>query len=239
MSAKALFESLGDRAGIEHGLFIGYLDREMRSDRVGKLGIVVDLGDRGHDLRRDLLVELDVAFELGDDRPGERFHLDLVEGVVGDRLGPRFIEILAAGIALHLGANLSLDQNLDRTVGKLQELKNRCERAGREDRFRRRIVVGGRHLRRKKDELVGPHDLFESANRFLAADEKRHDHVRENHDVAERQDRIGVDRAGASGLALLGHYIILSGEVLIYIEEMAARRFSFKKAAAAPTASRN
>jgi hypothetical protein len=35
----------------------------------------------------------------------------------------------------------------------------------------------------------------------------------------------------------LGHYIILSGEVLIYIEEMAALRLSFKTAA--PTASRN
>ncbi len=143
----------------------------MRSDRVGKLGIIVDLGDRCHDLRRDLLVELDVAFELGDDRPGERFHLDLVEGLVGDCLGVGFIEILGARISLHFGANLSLDQNLDRTVRKLQELKNRSERAGRKDRFRRWIVVGGRHLRRKKDELVGPHDLFESANRFLAADE--------------------------------------------------------------------
>jgi hypothetical protein len=64
--------------------------------------------------------------------------------------------------------------------------------------------------------------------------------MRKNHNVAERQNRIGVDRAGASGLALLGHYIILSGEFLIDIEEMAARRFSFKKAsAAATTASRS
>jgi hypothetical protein len=60
-----------------------------------------------------------------------------------------------------------------------------------------------------------------------------------NHNVAERQNRIGVDRAGASGLALLGHYIILSGEFLIDIEEMAARQFSFKKASAAPAASRS
>jgi hypothetical protein len=37
----------------------------------------------------------------------------------------------------------------------------------------------------------------------------------------------------------LGHSIILSGEILIYIEEMAARWFSFKKASAAPTASRS
>src|SRR4029077_12918774 len=109
--------------------------------------------------------------------------------------------------------------------------KNRSERAGCKDRFRRRIVVGGRHLRRKKDELVGLHDLFESANRFLAADEKRHDHMRKNHDVAERQNRIDVYRAGASGLSLWGHChsIILSGEFLIYIEEMEARRFPFKK----------
>jgi hypothetical protein len=60
-----------------------------------------------------------------------------------------------------------------------------------------------------------------------------------NHNVAERQNRIGVDRAGASGLALLGHYIILSGEFLIDFEEMAARRFGFKKASASPTAPRS
>ena len=120
ISARHFSRLLAIEAGIEHGLFIGYLDREMRSDRVGKLGIIVDLGDRSHDLRRDLLVELDVAFELGDDRAGERFDLDLVEGLVGDRLGLSLVEILGARIALHLGANLSLDQHLHRAVGKLQ-----------------------------------------------------------------------------------------------------------------------
>jgi hypothetical protein len=63
--------------------------------------------------------------------------------------------------------------------------------------------------------------------------------MRKNHNVAEWQNRIGVYRAGASGLALLGHYSILFGEFLIYIEKMAARRFGFKKASAAPTASRS
>src|ERR1019366_3632797 len=42
-----------------------------------------------------------------------------------------------------------------------------------------------------------------------AADEKRHDHVRENHDIAQRQDRIVFYRAGACRLARLGHFSIL------------------------------
>jgi hypothetical protein len=36
------------------------------------------------------------------------------------------------------------------------------------------------------------HDVFECANGFLAADKQRHDHVRENNDVAQRQHGIGM-----------------------------------------------
>src|SRR5437773_1147961 len=35
-----------------------------------------------------------------------------------------------------------------------------------------------------------PHDPLERADRLLAADEQRHDHVREHYDVAKRQHRI-------------------------------------------------
>ena len=53
-----------------------------------------------------------------------------------------------------------------------------------------RIVVGRVDLRGEQDLLVLLHDLIERANGLLAADKKRRGHVRENDDVAQRQDRI-------------------------------------------------
>ena len=44
-------------------------------------------------------------------------------------------------------------------------------------------------LRGEEDLLVARHRLFERADRLLAADEERHDHVREDDDVAQRQQR--------------------------------------------------
>ena len=45
--------------------------------------------------------------------------------------------------------------------------------------------------------LVRAHHLFERLDRLLAADEERHDHVREDDDVAQRQDR---DRSAVAWL---------------------------------------
>ena len=66
-----------------------------------------------------------------------------------------------------------------------------------------RIVLGGVLLRDQQDLLVVLHHRFERADRLLAADEQRHDHVREDDDVAQRQDgqQIGAPRRGLDALA--------------------------------------
>src|SRR5262249_19570013 len=56
--------------------------------------------------------------------------------------------------------------------------------------------IGGVLLRGEQNERVGAHHLFERLDRFLASDEQRHDHVREDDDVAQRQHRIGPGLAG-------------------------------------------
>src|SRR4029450_4851799 len=68
----------------------------------------------------------------------------------------------------------------------------------------RRIVVGGVLLRRQQNEGVRPHHFLKGADRLLAADEERHDHVRENDDVAQRQHRIGPDFSRHQSWAWLG-----------------------------------
>ena len=97
-------------------------------------------------------------------------------------------EIRIVEEAVDLGAGIALDQDLDRAVGQLQELQHAGHRADPIDVVDARIVLAGVLLRHQKDLLVVAHDLLERADRFLAPDEQRHDHVGEDDDVAQRQD---------------------------------------------------
>ena len=78
--AHRLLQPLADGERAEHFLLLGDLDREMRGDGVGELGIVVDLAGRADHFGRDLLVELHVVLEVGDDRARQRLDLDLLFG---------------------------------------------------------------------------------------------------------------------------------------------------------------
>ena len=88
------------------------------------------------------------------------------------------------------GAVAALDQHLDRPVRQFEQLEHRADGADRVDVGGRRIVLRGILLGDEQDLLVVLHHVFERAHRFLAADKQRHDHVREDDDVAKGQDRI-------------------------------------------------
>jgi hypothetical protein len=195
--SPSTFSSRSVTMGVSRiSLLVGNLDREMRSDGVGELGVVLDLLDHADDFRRHLLVELHIAFELVDDRARHRFGLDLIAGGIrdDDRFG--LVIFLAIGVLLDLGARGAFDQHLHGAVGQLEELQHARERADVIDGVRRRIVVGGVLLCRQQNERVRAHHLFERLDRLLAADEQRNDHVREHDDVPQRQHRIGPAFAG-------------------------------------------
>src|SRR5262249_27249595 len=78
------------------------------------------------------------------------------------------------------------------------------------DGVRSGIIVTGVLLRRKQDLLVGTHHLLERIDRLLAPDEQRHDHIGEDDDVAQRQDRIDIFAAFVPGLSDLAHGLSLS-----------------------------
>src|ERR1700733_5975129 len=177
----------------------------MGGDSVGELAIVVDLIDRGHDFRRNPLVELHVALELGQDSARQGFGLDLFDRLVSDRQGLSLEEPVARHEPSYLGARRAFDEHLDRAVGQLEQLQNARQRAGGENGVGRGIVVGRVLLGRKQNRLVGLHHLFERANRLLAPDEQWNDHVREHDDVAQWEDRIDVERTGDDGLVLVGY----------------------------------
>ncbi len=161
----------------------------MRGDRVGQLGRIVDLVDRDQHLGRDLLVELDVLLELGDHRARQGFQLARLAVFLAQHVGRRLEEGRVLGEAGDLGAGAAFDQHLDRAVGQLQQLENGGQGADAIDVVGGGIVLGRVLLRHQQDLLVVLHHIFEGANGFFATDEKRDDHVGENDDVAERQNR--------------------------------------------------
>jgi len=63
------------------------------------------------------------------------------------------------------------------------------------------IVLGRIELRDQEDAFVRGHRAFQRRHRFVAADEERHDHVREDDDVAQRQDGIGFAHSNSTGRA--------------------------------------
>ena len=177
----------GDR--LQQFLLLRDLQRQMRGDGIGELAGVFDLIKRNKDFRRDLLVQLYVLLELFDHRPRERFELVGLLLLVVDRIGFGLEELLGPGEPGDPRPPRPLDQHLDRAVGQLEELQHRADGAQGVDILRPGIVLARVFLGDQEDLLVVVHHVFQRANRLLAADEKRHDHVREYDDVPQRKQR--------------------------------------------------
>ncbi len=190
--AHHLLKALGDGQRFQDALAVGNLDGEMRCHGVGELREIRDLLNDAHHLGGNLLVQLHIALEVGHDRTRQRFRLDALGVDVGKGDSFGFIEISAIGILAGLGALQTLDQHLHGAVGQFQELQHAGERADLIDGIRSRIIIGRILLRREEDQRIVLHHLFERLDRLLAADEQRHDHMREDDDVAKRQHRIGM-----------------------------------------------
>ena len=148
-------------------------------------------------LLRDLAVELDVLLERGLDAAHQRLELDARLGALLDRLDTHQEAGLGRLEAADARAALALDQHLHGAVGQPHELDDRADGSELED-VRRVGIVGLRvALCGQHERAAARHRLVERAHRLLAPDEKRHDHVREDDDVAQRQQRqdVGVERA--------------------------------------------
>lgn len=85
----------------------------------------------------------------------------------------------------------ALNQNLDRSVRQFQQLEHGADGTDRIDVLGTGIVLRGVLLRDQQNLLVFAHDVLKGANRLFTPHEQGNDHVREDNDVAQRQD--GVD----------------------------------------------
>ena len=75
-------------------------------------------------------------------------------------------------------------QHLHRAVGQLEQLQDGSSGAHGVNVGRRGLVLGRVLLGHQKNLLVVLHGVFQRPDRLIAADEQRHDHVGEDHDVA-------------------------------------------------------
>ena len=187
-----LLQPFGGAEGLQQRLAFADLDRQMRGDGVGQLGRIVDLGHRGQGLGRDLLVELDVLLEIGLDRAHQRFGFLGRRRLLGNPLDGRLEEVAARVEAGDAGARLAFDQHANGLVGQLQKLQHGRQGADGVQALGRGIVLGGVLLGEKQDLLLVIHHFLKRADRLFAAHEQRDNHVREDHDIAQRQDRRGV-----------------------------------------------
>ena len=199
--AQQMLEALGDGAHLEDLLLLLELQRKVGGDRVGEPAAVVDPGHRGQDLGRDLLVELDVLVELGEQRAAHRLDLVRLAGIAGQRRRLRGQELAFVDDAHDRRAVRALDQHLDGAVGQLQHLQHRGHAADRIEVLGARVVLRRRLLRDEQDVLARVHRDVERLDRLRAPDEQRDHHVRKHDDVPQRQQRqrrhVGNGREGS------------------------------------------
>ncbi len=127
--------------------------------------------------------------ELGHHGARQRVQLAVVADLLLEHLGVGLEEIRVLGELGDTGTLAAFHQHLHRAVGQLEQLQDRADRAHRIDVGGHGLVLARILLGHQKNLLVVLHHVFQRPDRLLAADEQRHDHVREDHDVAKRKNR--------------------------------------------------
>ena len=167
---------------------------------------VVDAGDRGQDLGRDLLVQLDVLVELLRHRAAQRLDLGRGVGRRRHRRAPRPTKCSPlSAMRRGVGALHAFDQHLHGAVGQLEHLQDARDAADVEHVVGLGLVLAGGLLRHQHDLAARFHRGFERLDGLRAAHEQRDDHVREHHHVAQRQQRQRDRFGGRTGCPDIGN----------------------------------
>ena len=187
-------------------------------DHVGQEPGLGDVARRDGGLGRHRRPVGDVLLDLGLDRAHQRLHLEAVGRLVGDDLDGRAQVRTRLGEAVQLQARLALDDGPDRAVLQLDDLGDLGEGAdgvqlgGIVDLLLLRLALGDERDR----PALGDRGV-ERVDALLAADLERHDHLREDDGLPERDEGkvayaavggfrfVDVDRGGRS----LGHVEVL------------------------------
>jgi hypothetical protein len=173
-------------------LLVGHLHRDVGGNRVGKARRVFQLGELHRGLGRQLAVELGVILELIDHRAHQRLDLGAFDRIVIDRRDGRGQEGAALLHRDERAALLAGDEHAHGAIRQLEQLEDFGGDAGIIQVFAAGIVLGRIELRDEEDLLVVGHGGFERRHRLVAADEQRHDHVREDDNVPKGKNGVGL-----------------------------------------------
>ena len=96
------------------------LKTQVRRDGIGQTPRIIDTGQRGQDLRRDLVVELHVLVELVEHGAHQHFALTFFHVVSSDRVHLRSETLVRFNETSNPDSPLAFDQDLHGTVRKLE-----------------------------------------------------------------------------------------------------------------------
>ena len=205
-------EALGDVDGLEH--LLALLGRHVRAvgDHVGQQARFADVACRDGRFRRDRGAVGNVLLDLGLDRAHQRLDLESVGALVRELLDHGAQVRLGGAEAMDAQASLALDDRADGAVlelddlGDLRQGADGIELGGVVD-----VLLLGLALGDERDRTALGDRRVERVDALLAADLEGHDHLREDHGLAESDEgklaracRLGgllIDRGGRS----LGH----------------------------------
>ncbi|EAQ13717.1 hypothetical protein RB2654_03349 [Maritimibacter alkaliphilus HTCC2654] len=187
-----LLKPLVDREGFQKILLLVDFHAKMTGHEVGEFRRFAGLGHRRKRLFRDVLLHLGIAFEFLTDRPHERLGGGFVTDGFDKDFGLGLEEVGVGQEFVDLHPRLAFDQHLHGAVGQFEQLQDVCQNACAVDAVFVRVVDRRVDLARQQDLLVVRHHLFQCLHALLATDEERHDHMRKDHDVAQRQDRMDL-----------------------------------------------
>ncbi len=193
---------------LEHRLRVLDLELEVRCREIRQSPVIVDIYDDRHHLGRHGLSKRDRLLEIVSDVSRKRFDFErLGNGRVRDRFDGSLKVDVTRVVPRHANAADALDEDADPVVRQFQHPHDHRRGADRVEVAVLGLFDRGVALRREQDHPVVGQRLLDGGDRPVAAHKERHDHVREDDDVPERQNREVVrdlDRALAGGW-FVGH----------------------------------
>ena len=186
-----LLQPLAHAQRLQQVLLLVHLDAQMPSHKIREPRGLGGFTHGCKSLIRHVFLHLGIALKLIGHRPQQGLSRRRIARHLGQILGAGFKEVLVFKIFGNPHPRLPFDQHLHSAIGQFQQLQHIGQHTGLEYTFNRRIILTGVDLARQQYLLVIRHHLFQRLYRFFAPHEKRDNHMRKDHDIAQRQDRVG------------------------------------------------